>query len=210
MSLYSVFVTGSVIVEAEDHMSAKNKVVDLFDDTLAYSLGGSTAEDVSNIPAEFIDDIYNTHTNISVNECYNMHKGHPDIPIKHIPDLIKCKRFTREVLTIATTKSEFKPAPHYVYVFKNLDNNRFKIGITSNVNRRYANIKQGTGTNNIEMLYSLKCDGGHKVAKNIESELLKMFSEWVYKGEWVDITENKFLTLFNRYNNLNKLHWEKY
>ena len=210
MPLYSVFVTGRVIVEADDQISAKDKVVDLFDETLGYSIGGSTAEDVSDIPPEFIDDVYMTHTSISVNECYNVHKEHPNISIEHIPELIRCKQFTDKLLTIITTKSEYEPTPHYVYIFKNLDNERFKIGITNNVKRRYTNIKQGTGTDNIEMLYSLKCDGGHTVAKNIEYELLELFSKWIYKGEWVDIAEDKFLTLFNGYNNLNKLHWKKY
>jgi hypothetical protein len=86
-----------------------------------------------------------------------------------------------------------------VYVIETEDT-RIKVGISSNVEKRFAQIKNSTGLNLINSISSIKIENTYL----IEQTLLTYFDDYRQNGEWLDGVEfktvsKKLFELFHRY-----------
>ncbi|EJF07191.1 KilA-N domain-containing protein,T5orf172 domain-containing protein [Thiovulum sp. ES] len=68
-----------------------------------------------------------------------------------------------------------------VYVLKTEDN-RIKVGISSNAEKRFSQIKNSTGLNLINTIYSEKVENAYL----IEQTLLTYFDDYRQNGEWLN------------------------
>jgi hypothetical protein len=86
-----------------------------------------------------------------------------------------------------------------VYIVETEDS-RIKIGISSNVEKRFSQIKNSTGLNLINSISSIKIENAYL----IEQTLLTYFDDHRQNGEWLDgvgfkKVSKKMLELFHRY-----------
>lgn len=86
-----------------------------------------------------------------------------------------------------------------VYIIETEDN-RIKVGISSNAEKRFSEIKNSTGLNLINSIYSEKIENSYL----IEQTLLTYFDDYRQNGEWLKgvkfkTVSKKLFELFHRY-----------
>lgn len=94
----------------------------------------------------------------------------------------------------------------YIYIIKNPDNDRIKIGVSNNVEKRIATLETGAGTK-LDLIYkSLVCSN----AFNIERDVHKYFEEYRIFGEWFSVNENEVINFLEQQEYILKSEFAKY
>lgn len=88
----------------------------------------------------------------------------------------------------------------YVYLIEDLDNNRYKIGVTKDLEKRLRNLQTGN-SNRIIIKESYKTEYPFK----LESMLHNKFKQFRYNNEWYELESSdveKFITYCEDYNRI--------
>ena len=94
----------------------------------------------------------------------------------------------------------------YVYIIKNPENDRIKIGVAQNVDKRIKQLETGAGTE-LELVYkSIVMSNAYEVEKILH----KYFEEYRVHGEWfevnyykvIDVLENQRIVLKSEFNKI--------
>ena len=94
----------------------------------------------------------------------------------------------------------------YIYVIKNPENDRVKIGVSNNVEKRLKTLETGAGTK-LDLVYqSIICSN----AFDIENTVHKHFQEYRVFGEWFEIDVNKVINYLEKQEYILKSEFLKY
>lgn len=94
----------------------------------------------------------------------------------------------------------------YIYVIKNPENDRIKIGVSNNVEKRLNTLETGAGTK-LDLVYkSVVCSN----AFDVENTVHKYFSEHRVFGEWFDVDVNKVVNYLEQQEYVLKSEFAKY
>ena len=94
----------------------------------------------------------------------------------------------------------------YIYVIKNPENDRVKIGVSNNVEKRLHTLETGAGTK-LDLVYqSVICSN----AFDIENTVHKHFDEYRIFGEWFEVDVNKVINYLEQQEYILKSEFLKY
>lgn len=88
----------------------------------------------------------------------------------------------------------------YVYLIEDIDNNRYKIGVTKNLKSRLKNLQTGN-SNQIKLIYSFETEYPFRLEKMLHNR----FNEFHYHNEWYDLDEESIKNFLNLCNELNNI-----
>jgi hypothetical protein len=88
----------------------------------------------------------------------------------------------------------------YVYLIEDIDNNRYKIGVTKNLKRRLKNLQTGN-SNQIKLIDSFETEYPFR----LETMLHNRFNSFHYYNEWYDLDEESIKNFSNLCNELNNI-----
>lgn len=88
----------------------------------------------------------------------------------------------------------------YVYLIEDVDNNRYKIGVTKNLEKRIRNLQTGN-SNKIVLIESYKTEYPFR----LETMLHTHFKQFHHYNEWYELdvdSVEKFIELCESFNNI--------